>query len=374
MAEINGAGFRKPDYKLALQYYLEALEEADKVGLSYLSDEYTGLQIKIAEVYEKLGMLEEARLLYREMGTNYIQALSDGKSVTPHLRPHIIQRDLRIALKTAMMESSINPAVAKMGLLVHFMMAQREVASRDPEVAKMIEAERTRAEIKVALESDGSTSKEHMDVWMPFRDELFSARDMFVALCLATGDIGLALQTKLATTEWMTAAGCDIGDILMSCYNVASIFYLQSEEFELRELHSKKEENKQQEELARKMAQDSIANSSSCFEVILNVVEKLPSKARREPNVAEVYALSKYGLGVIALHQGRFDDASDLLRESRLRAKGCDFDDLVNSAELELKTLDKLRKEQAEGGKPEHPSPTMDVFLVKGKEDEHSTV
>jgi tetratricopeptide (TPR) repeat protein len=177
MAEINGAGYRKPDYKLALQYYLEALEEADNVGLHYLSDEYTGLQIKIAEVYEKLGMMEEARLLYREMGTSYIQALADGKTVAPALRPHIIQRDLRVALKTAMLESTINPAVAKMGLLVHFLMAQREVASRDPKIAEMINAEKTRSEINVSIDVDGATNKDQMEAWMPFREELFAARD-----------------------------------------------------------------------------------------------------------------------------------------------------------------------------------------------------
>jgi hypothetical protein len=101
------------------------------------------------------------------------------------------------------------------------------------------------------------------------------------------------------------------------------------------------------------------------------VVEKLPSKARREPNVAEVHALSTYGLGVIALHKGHYDEASELLRESRLRAKGCDFDDLVTSAELELSNLEKIRNEKALGNDDnvEHGSPTIDVLLLKNKEE-----
>lgn len=217
-AEIDGGGPKKPDYKLALQYYLEALEEADKTNINPLSDEYTGLQIKIAEMYEKLYMDNEARALYRELGTSYIQALADGTKIDERLRPHLIQRDLRVALKTAMYESSVNPNIAKMGLLVHFMMAQKEVASKDPDAAKLIQSERNRSEINLSIPIDeAGKGIKKSDAWQPFRDELFSARDMFVALCLATGDIGLALQTKLATTEWMTAAGCDIGDILMSC-------------------------------------------------------------------------------------------------------------------------------------------------------------
>lgn len=360
---------REKNYSLALQYYLEALEEADQIGMDGLSDEYTGLQIKIAEMYEKLGMDEEARLLYREIGTFYIQALAAGQ-VSPSSRPRLIQRDLRIALKTAMHESATNPNVAKMGLLVHFLMAQKEVASRDEELAKVINGEKTRTSIdlKLIADPDSPMMKKHAESWDPFRDELFSARDMFVALCLATGDIGLALRTKLATTEWMTLAGYDIGDILMSFYNVGSIFYLQSEELELQEMHQK-DNDEQKSVQSRQLAKDSIGNSSACFNVILNVVEKLPSKIRREASVTEVFALSTYGLGVIALHKGEYSQASDLLREARLRAKGCGFEDLVTSSELELEKLDKIQKELAAGVKEvKYDAPSMDVLLLKSED------
>lgn len=364
-AEIDGGGKGAKDYNMALKYYLEALEEADKVGLYHLSDEYTGLQIKICEMYEKLGMIEEARLMYRELGTSFIQALTDGKTVSPSLRPHMIQRDLRVALKTAMYESSINPNVAKMGLLVHFVMAQKEVASKSPELAEMIKAEKNKESVNISLNLDpGSIKQEHLDAWSPFRDELFNSRDMFVALCLATGDLGLALRTKLATTEWMTTAGCEIGEILMSFYNVGSIFYLQSEELELRVVQNK--DNEEEAEKSRKLAHDSMGNSSTCFNVILDAIEKLPSKMRRATDVAEVQALSTYGLGVIALHRGDYKEASNLLRESRLRAKGCEFNDLVNSAEIELEKVDKIQKDLEKGTQDvKYDPPVMDVLLVR---------
>jgi hypothetical protein len=372
--EVSEGKGKEKDYTLALQYYLEALQEADEIGMDSLSDEYTGLQIKIAEMYEKLGMDEEARLLYREIGTFYIQALASG-NVAPSIRPHLIQRDLRIALKTAMHESSINPNVAKMGLLVHFLMAQKEIANRDEELAKIINGEKTRTSIdlKLIADPDSPLMKKHAESWEPFRDELFSSRDMFVALCLATGDIGLALQTKLATTEWMTLAGCDIGDILMSFYNVGSIFYLQSEELELQEMHYQKEKDDKKSSETKQLAKDSIVNSSACFDVILNVVEKLPGQVRREASVTEVHALSTYGLGVIALHKGEYNQASDLLREARLRAKGCGFHDLVTSAELELEKLDKIEKELAAGAQDvQYDAPSMDVLLLKGEKEDSS--
>lgn len=364
----------KKDYKVALEYYLEALEEADNTGMDNISDEYTGLQIKIAEMYEKLGMDEEARLLYREIGTFYIQALASGK-VASSLRPHIIQRDLRIALKSAMYETAINPGVAKMGLLVHFRMAQDEIASRDEELAKLINGEKTKTSLDLNLVTDPTSPemKKHTKAWEPFRDELISCRDMFVALCLASGDLGLALQTKLATTEWMTLAGSNIGDILMSFYNVGSIFYLQSEELELQQMHFEKTNDEKKTADSKKLASDSIANSSACFKVILDVVEKLPGRVRREPSVTEVHALSTYGLGVIALHKGEYEKASDFLREARLRAKGCGFQDLVTSSELELEKLDKFEKELESGTEHmKYDPPSMDVLLLKGEKDDNT--
>lgn len=159
---------------------------------------------------------------------------------------------------------------------------------------------------------------------------------------------------------------------------MGSIFYLQSEELELQRSKSEDEEKKA---FHNNLARESISNSSECFNVILNVVDKLPGRARREANVAEVHALSIYGLGVIALHTGKYDEASELLRESRLRAKGCEFGELVNSAELELKKLDKAREElkakkESTSGNEEQSSaapaitlapPTMDVLLLKNQ-------
>lgn len=446
-----------PDYKVALQFYLEALEEADALQMDPVSDEYTGLQVKIAEMYEKLGMDEDARLLYRELGTAYVQALA-GRGIPASLRPHIIQRQLRVALKTAMFESKTNPNFAKMGLLVHFLIAQKEIVARDPSLKDIIEGdpklgpeanqERRAINVTELLQEDmqrmkneeqegkkggffssltssfssssssssAAPSTSHSEAWEPFRDELFSARDMFVALCIATGDIGVALKTKLTTTEWMAVAGCDIGEILMSFYNVASIFYLQSEELELMheralQMQNQAAEGNKLDNAAKpsapiaisapvptpgqgqgqgqvqgqgtpikplvmpqlhnphhtheELAQEAINNAKTCYEVILKVVDDLPGHARRDTRVAEAHALSIYGLGVIALHKSQLDKAQELLRESRLRAKGCGFEDLVVNSELELKKLDKLQKELEAGHSVEFEGPSIDVLFLK---------
>lgn len=351
------------DYKKALVCYLEALEEADKVGLHALSDEYTGLQLKVAEMYEKLNMLDEARHVYQELGTAYIQALTDGKSIPDHLRPHVIQRDLRVALKTAHLESATNAQMAKMSLMVHILVAQEEVAKRSPEMAELIKGRNTRKDFNIPISLDEKSKAEHLAAWQPFRDELFNARDVFVSLCMATGDIGLAIQTKLASTEWMSVSGYEVSETLMSFYNAGAIFYLQGEELEVREHQGKETVSSDGAQTSTKnMATISMENASACFTMILSLIAKLPNKLRRDGEIDEVHALTTYGLGVIALHKGEFDQASDLLRESRLRAKGCGYESLVLNSEQELSKLEKLRKAE-DAGLIEEASPLPPISL-----------
>lgn len=55
------------DPKQAVSYYLDAVEEATKLGIAQTSDELTGLKIKIAGVYEKGGRLDSAIRVYAGM-------------------------------------------------------------------------------------------------------------------------------------------------------------------------------------------------------------------------------------------------------------------------------------------------------------------
>lgn len=331
------------DYKTALMRYLEALEEADKSGLSALSDEYTGLQLKVAEMYEKLEMNDEARLVYRELGTAYIQELAENNLMPEHLRSHLIQRDLRVALKTAYLECATNPQMAKMGLLVHVMLAQEEVAKRCPELRELIKkGKRFQKDSSLDENAYKESLARQRNAWQPFRDELFSARDLYVSLCIATGDIGLAIRTKQATTAWMATSGIDVSEQLMSMYNVGAMFYLQSEQLEVLDYQDKQSGGSR---TPKELAAISMNHADTCFTKILKHIERLPNKLRSTGDIYEVHALATYGLGVIALHKGDFGNASELLREARLRAKGCGYEDLILNTEQELQKLEKMKND-----------------------------
>ena len=149
----------------------------------------------------------------------------------------------------------------------------------------------------------------------------------------------------------------------MSFFYAGAIFYLLGEELDVREHQGKETVSSDGAQTSTKnMATISMENASACFTMILSLIAKLPNKLRRDGEIDEVHALTTYGLGVIALHKGEFDQASDLLRESRLRAKGCGYESLVLNSEQELSKLEKLRKAE-DAGLIEEASPLPPISL-----------
>jgi len=356
------------DYQTALKHYLEALEEADTLKMDPLSDEYTGIQLKVGEMYERLNMNQDALMVYSEIASAYLDGLTSPGKIPFAKRPHIIQKDLRVVVKIVELNKS-NAYASKMLLMTHFMIAQEEVAKRSKTIAGMINDEKKQILGDVAqvdnpdIDYSKPVPQEVLDTeakvivlernrepWEPFRDELFNARDLYVAICLATGDLQSAVRTKIATTEWMLAADCDPGQILMSQTNMGSLMYLQAEEFESKESRAIKQ-NLSEEIVGfeRFNKQACISLALRCYESVLKFSKELPAQLRRDENVEESIALSTYGLGVVKLHLGELEVAKNLLRESRLRAKGSGFTDLVNEAEKELEKLsqevERLEKE-----------------------------
>lgn len=341
-----------PDYQTALKYYLEALQLADAEKLNTLSDEYTGIQLKIGEMYERLNMNQDALMIYSEIAAMYLDSLTTpGKITDLEYRSHIVQKDLRVVIKMTEL-NQVNAQSCKMLLMTHFIIAQEEVSKKSKFARSLINEENIEMiqentdnkpieEDSVLLKPPTTIIKDK-EAWMPFRDELFTVRDLYVTVCLATGDLASAIRAKIASTSWMMNADCDPGQILMSQTNLGSMIYLQAEEFETKEFVSIKDKKEVEIINENRLAKEKCLRlSTQCFESVLEFSKKLPANLRRDENVEESIALATYGLGVIKLHLGDLESAKSLLRESRLRAKGSGFTDLVTESERELNRLQK---------------------------------
>ncbi|GEQ66957.1 hypothetical protein JCM33374_g620 [Metschnikowia sp. JCM 33374] len=257
------------DYQLALKHYLEALEECQELNMDRLSDEYTGIQLKVGEMYERLGMLDDAAFIYNEIATLYLSVLkapvdsAQGSRVKglAH-RGHLIQKDLRVALKLVELNRE-NPSLSKAILITHLLIAQEEanrkmgiaseaVSLLSPgdllgsaarkggvETLKQLGDPKAEQELANALKNTNAEDvivfKTNPEAWEPFSEEFFSAMDILSAICISVGDIKAASSIRVSMTSKMLVAGVAPDKLLLSQCNTASLLYFQAEQLQAEE-------------------------------------------------------------------------------------------------------------------------------------------
>ena len=367
------------NYQGALKYYIEALDQCDKIEMDPLSDEYTGIQLKIAEMYEHLNFEKEANSIYWELVHRYYQALNTPGKVLEDSRPHVVQKDLRVLIKA--LEQNDDLMYGKKVLLAHLLLAQEEILSRSPELKKYFDSRKQDViksneknghdivVIKQKFDPDDFLKAIKVDengcmildirkdssAWEPLKEEFFTARDLYTAYCLSTKDILSALGCKMTTVQWMVLADMAPGQILLSQANLGSLLYLQTEQvegqlFALNQVPEDSRDDKFVEtvEQLKKQREVCLDLASRSYQSVVTFGKK--NKKLRfqvndllDPSASQAIALSTYGMGVISLHRGDFSKAERLLNESLSLAKETDFQELVNPSQVELEKVAKAR-------------------------------
>lgn len=380
------------DYQKALKFYIEAIEECQKLNVDPISDEYTGIELKIAEMYEKLNLVEQANAVYLELLYRYFDALNTPAKIPEDKRPDMIRRDLRVLIKSLEVQSldaSNDVSVGRRNLLAHLLLAQEEVLSRSPELKSFFENRKQKAKNmfqgkaldasdfetfvnteNIKLNDDGYMIldlQKNSSAWEPFKEEFFTARDLYTAFCLSGKDVAAALSCKMTTVEWMVMADMPPGQILLSQANLGSLLYLQGEKFEAEIF---KLEEKRKEGVASEADENLIKSlrylhrnrdtclkmATKCYDSVVQFAKKnnklrFNMKDQLDPSVSQAIALSTYGLGVLNLHQGVLVKAEKLLKDSISMAKEIDFDELLKEAQNELEKATQLKSnKQTESG------------------------
>ncbi|CDO95918.1 unnamed protein product [Kluyveromyces dobzhanskii CBS 2104] len=367
------------NYQGALKYYIEALEQCEKIQMDPLSDEYTGIQLKIAEMYEHLNFEKEANSIYWEMVHKYYQALNTPGKIPEDLRPHVVQKDLRVLIKA--LEQNDDLMYGKKVLLSHLLLAQEEILSRSSELKSYFDSRKQDViksnkknghdivVIKQKFDPDDFLKAIKVDengcmildlhknssAWEPLKEEFFTARDLYTAYCLSTKDILSALGCKMTTVQWMVLADMAPGQILLSQANLGSLLYLQTEQvegqlFALNQVPDDSRDDKFVDTVGqlKKQREVCLDLANRCYQSVVSFGKK--NKKLRfqvndllDPSASQAIALSTYGMGVISLHRGEFSKAERMLNESLALAKETDFQELIEPSEVELEKVSKAR-------------------------------
>ncbi|SMN19169.1 similar to Saccharomyces cerevisiae YMR115W MGR3 Subunit of the mitochondrial (mt) i-AAA protease supercomplex, which degrades misfolded mitochondrial proteins [Maudiozyma saulgeensis] len=375
--ESNNSNYNYTD---SLHKYIEVLNKLQELNVNPLSDEYTRIELKIAEMFEKLDLHENAKNIYLEMLYRFFESLNTSGVVPDEMRPELIRKDLRVLIKSLEVNKDLD--IGKRNLLAHLLLAQEEILIRSPELKKFFDSKREKAEKLVkGRPIDGSDFKPFvsdenlkfnedgymiMDIqkntsaWEPFKEEFFTARDLYTAYCLSAKDVPSALSCKMTTVQWMVMADMPPGQILLAQANLGALLYLQAEKFEsdLFQIDSKckmdprfVEDEKVVKALRylRKNRDTCLQMANQCYDSILkfsNEHNKLRyhMKDQLDSSIPQAIALSTYGKGILNLHNGILHKAERHLSDAISLAKETDFEELLKEAEGELKKTKDLKK------------------------------
>lgn len=427
-ATINGAGYRKPDYRKALMKYIEALQEADRLEMVPWSDEYTGIQVIIADMYERLGLASEAAAMYVEIAGTYMVALRTH-AVPENERDRLIQRDLRVVLLAGLLLSTDASRLQAVVQFVgpHLVLATQEAAQRSEELQFMLHEYPV---FNVGYLKDISERKlpngMFSDCWGSYKSELFALREMMTGIAAAEGEYMQALMIKLKTTQIMLCSGFPVGECLLSAVNIASLMYLQAMSMKFSpqgmaqradaQIQAAKEAQKarqgaqqgsnQKEVEVRMEVDEDVANkignelddadsesdnkllsknnndselplrkeandqaflqlSKNVYAEIIKTIQKLDQ--RRTEFIPEAYAMALYGQGVVAASQGNWALAADSMSEARLRARGSELQPLLSAVDGEIEKIEHLKDLTKEQIAQLHPDevPSVDIMFWK---------
>ncbi|ODV69950.1 hypothetical protein HYPBUDRAFT_117693, partial [Hyphopichia burtonii NRRL Y-1933] len=372
------------DFELALKHYLEALEECKKLEMDDLTDEYTGVQLKIAEMYERLGKLDEANFIYNEISILYVSVLTASPESKQGLRVknlnhrcHLIQKDLRLSIKLVENEQK-NPSLSKAILQTHLIIAQDQL---DRLIA-----------VQNKLNDDNSNSSL---ITPPFIEELLTAQDLLQAIAASQGDLILAININGKMLDTMKSFKQPPFKAIRTSCNLGSLLYLNSEEWEAKEIQFRKKINLELgEDLNQLTYKLNNNNLSFTFDGDKDSLERLMKLVKDKNSLAENYlnaiherykyllqsikyvsdneihelstavefaALATYGSGVIHLHLSDYDLAERFFREARVRARNCKYDDLMPEIERELNKVFDERKKLKDPST--NASPSQDIEL-----------
>lgn len=329
------------DYQLALKYYIEGLEKCNELGMNPLVDEYTGIQLKIGEMFERLNMIDKALLIYNEIGSLYLKTLHDKSlKLNNDYRNHLIQKSLRIGVKLS------------------------ELSKEDLNLSKAILIAHSSA-ATVEINNFINTASPLSKIDLIFLDEYINAINLLIAINIQLGDFSFAMDKTLKLYKLMKISHIEPKKYLLNICNLGGLSYLQSEIFELKlynllKTHKLNPEIKDVDTSLLGNDKEAYDENLKHFNIYINyateVYEFVLSRAHElvKPNASplneeelneinEIIALSTYSLGVINLHLKNLDKAERLLRESRVKSKSCNYVDLINEIENELSKLFKER-------------------------------
>lgn len=362
------------DFQTALKYYKEALVLCDELEIEEVNQEYTGIALCIAHIYELQEKYNKALVIYEEIGYRIVQGLT-LEYYEPEKRDRLITQGLVVFSRYARLLAPEDFEKAKSALRLMISIAEKRIVEYYPSLLPVLEGalnaemiDITTQNLKASLSDLSDTSRNNAlddffrknnevplaipadsqstsllalfaEGWPGYSGDLLAARDIYANICIDHEQYAEALSWLLKNTSYAMIGvnsaynfTCSMSKLGMT--NIYGREYAKKHLIEMLDNISKTENLVDQGYYKREISIYNAVlrvgpnNARDAFEktlIFLNTFRSLLVK-RENPSLPPQIAISLelseglcyHGLGIIQLQNGEIENAT----ENFIRARG----------------------------------------------------
>ncbi|KAH3665846.1 hypothetical protein OGAPHI_004034 [Ogataea philodendri] len=219
------------DYLKALGHYQDALRQCRKENMDNLDPRFTGIVLKIAEMYGLLEMVDRQRDVYQRL-SDYLFAKLVNNEVPEEWKDQVIQRDLIVSTRLATLARPGETLLAMQELWDRMVFTEQQMVDKVP--ALKVEGD---MDIFEVLKIDSWLSKRRFikenipgDIaWPRYMEDLVRARDLYATLAMFTKREDDAINLLQSNILFIKVSGLEPIKISTELLNLASAYYFKSE-------------------------------------------------------------------------------------------------------------------------------------------------
>ncbi|KAG7893024.1 hypothetical protein KL936_001198 [Ogataea polymorpha] len=232
------------DYLKALEHYQDALRQCRKEEMDNLDPRYTGIVLKIAEMYEKLEMVDRQREVYQRL-SDFLFAKLVNDEVPQEWKDKVIQRDLVVATRLATLAPAGETKRVMQELWERMGYAEQQTVAKFPvlhvggelDIMEVLQLDSWSAKKKF-IEQHLPQAKKFLSQWSVewpcYMEDLVRARDLYATLAMFTAPGDVAVKVLQSNIFFMKISGLEPIKMSTAMLNLASAYYFKSEQHDSR--------------------------------------------------------------------------------------------------------------------------------------------
>ncbi|KAK9460094.1 uncharacterized protein V1516DRAFT_486102 [Lipomyces oligophaga] len=362
---------RKEDkYANALDYYLAAIELARKMGLDPTGTAYTGIEIKAADMYEKIDRPDLALGIYNQLLEDGEVKLQEDPRRVGYMTEREIMTFVRVSVRALELAVELDRDLdnhATLGFWIEALQTRLPENYKTVLHAKLLNfvADDRNSEYVIYVDSAEDKLSESYYALPLFPTEsaikefnahridleveetLLLARDFFATFCIETARPGTGFWLKNENIKLLQLTGSPLPRILRAQVDIGAAYFFAYEVANSKALGDSTNTE------AANLADRYLAIAKKCYSDILDTIVEVrnsPTERKRyeeqdfdDLDVAQSFAV--YGLGVVEAKKRNYNKAMSLFKEARSRAMGSHIPELVEKIRAEWKLmLDEMEK------------------------------